>query len=250
MCMTSNQRKPIGLTVILLISLFSLQAQTNIPKYEIGASIGSFVYMGDLTPSRFGSFRTARVGVTLHGSKVLSPSFLLRLNLAIGGLRGDDAAYDHPEYRQQRAFTFRSRVIELTPMLVWNPLRSNYSDKGLSPYLFGGAGLNFVRIRRDWSRFNAEYFDEDLNARLAQDIDHSLPRVMPVVPVGIGVRYGVSPRLAVNAEAAYRFTFTDYLDGFSQAANPDRKDNYHTISVGAIYRIGKKNTMDCPVVKY
>jgi hypothetical protein len=246
----NRQRKPIGLTIILIINLFSLGAQTNISKYEIGASVGSFVYMGDLTPSRFGSFRTTRLGLNLHGSRILSPSFLLRLNLAIGGLRGDDAKYDNPEYRKERALNFRSRVIELTPMLVWNPLRSNYADKGLSPYVFGGAGLNFVRIRRDWSRFNAEYFDEDVETGLAQDIDHSLPRVMPVIPVGIGMRYGISQRLAINAEAAYRFTFTDYLDGFSQAANPERRDNYHTISVGAIYRIGKKNALDCPVVKY
>jgi hypothetical protein len=239
-----------GLTVILLTNVFTLTAQNNIPKYEIGASIGSFVYMGDLTPSRFGSFRTMRIGINIHGSKILSPSFLVRLNLAIGGLRGDDAKYDHPEYRQERAFNFRSRVIELSPMLVWNPLRSNYNDKGLSPYLFGGVGLNFARIRRDWSRFNTEYFDDDIEARLAQDIDHSLPRVIPVVPLGIGMRYGISPRLAVNAEAAYRFMFTDYLDGFSQAANAERNDNYHTITIGAIYRIGKKNTMDCPVVTY
>jgi hypothetical protein len=248
--MINSQRKPIGLTLILIISLFSLQAQTNIPKYEIGASIGSFVYMGDLTPTRFGSFRTTRIGVNLHGSKILSPSFLLRLNLAIGGLRGNDAAYDHPEYRQERAFNFRSRVIELTPMLVWNPLRSNYNDKGLSPYLFGGAGLNFVRIRRDWSRFNTEYFDDDIEAALARDIEQSLPSVIPVVPLGIGMRYGITPRLAVNAEAAYRLVFTDYLDGFSHAANAERNDNYHTITIGAIYRIGKKNTMDCPVVRY
>lgn len=248
--MINYQRKLAGLIVILLLNFFSLAAQSNISKYEIGASIGSFVYMGDLTPSRFGSFRTTRIGLNLHGSKILSPSFLLRLNLAIGGLRGDDAKYDNPEYRKERALNFRSRVIELAPMLVWNPLRSNYNDKGLSPYLFGGAGLSFVRIRRDWSRFNMEYFGEDVEAGLARDINQSLPRVIPVVPLGIGMRYGVSSRLAVNAEASYRLVFTDYLDGFSHAANPERKDNYHTIMVGAIYRIGKKNTMDCPVVKY
>jgi hypothetical protein len=43
---------------------------------------------------------------------------------------------------------------------------------------------------------------------------------------------------------------TDYLDGFSQAANPTENDHYGIYSIGAVYRIGKKNTLACPVVRY
>ena len=73
---------------------------------------------------------------------------------------------------------------------------------------------------------------------------------MPVFPVGFGLRYGVSNRLAVNAETSYRFTRTDYLDGFSKAVNPLKGDTYSSISIGAIYRIGKKNMLDCPKVPW
>lgn len=241
--------------IIAFISMLSFQvettAQVNIPKYEIGASIGMLVYLGDLTPYSTGAFKTS-LSLQLHGSKILSPSFLLRTNLAVGKLKGDDAAYDQPEYRKHRNFNFHSPVIELSQLIVWNPLASNYRDRGLSPYLFTGAGISFLKIKRDWSRFDGAYFGEgsDLPDRLAIDAAHKTPKIIPVIPVGFGLRYGVSSRIAINTEASYRFVFTDYLDGFSQAVNPSKGDHYHSITVGAIYRIGKKNMLDCPVVKY
>ena len=70
------------------------------------------------------------------------------------------------------------------------------------------------------------------------------------MPVGAGVRYGFSPALAVYAESAYRLMFTDYLDGFSKATNPDGNDHYQTISVGVIFRPGSKGKLACPSVSY
>ncbi|MEI9946765.1 MAG: DUF6089 family protein [Chitinophagaceae bacterium] len=242
----------IAAVIVFSLYHFTAGAQLNVPKYEIGAGIGAYVYQGDLTPSFSGSFRTMRVGINIHGSKIMSRSFMVRANLAFAGLRGDDAGYDDPEYRKQRAFNFRSPLFEVTGQLVWNPLGKNYDDKGFSPYLFGGAGFSFLKVKRDYSNFNAAYFGEssDIGARLAVDETQRLPRVQPVVPVGIGVRYNLSSRIAVNAESSYRFVFTDYLDGFSQSVNPQKDDHYHSTSVGIIYRIGKKNLLDCPVIRY
>lgn len=247
-----NCRQRVLVFVLVGAVQTSLYGQTNLPKFEIGAGISSFIYQGDLTPERFGSSRTIRFGINLFGSKLLSSSFALRTNLAIGGLKGDDGKYSEPEYRQQRNFNFRSRVVEVSELLVWSPLRSNYDDKGLSPYLFAGVGLSFLNVKRDWSNYNAEYFDavSDVSARLAIDADHTPPRVTPVIPLGVGLRYALSSRMAVNVEGTYRVMNTDYLDGFSQSVNPELKDHYHTITVGAIYRIGKKDMMACPVLKY
>lgn len=249
----SRNQTAIVYFILINLSYQATRAQTNTTQYEIGAGLSSFIYQGDLTPSSIGSFRTMRPGIYIHGSKILSSSFSLRTQLTIGGLRGNDATYDNPEYRQQRNFNFRSRVIELSQQLTWNPLGKNYTDKAFSPYVFAGVGISFLKIKRDWSNFNAEYFGalgEDVATRLTVDAAHSVPKIIPVIPVGLGVRYNLSPRWAVNAESAYRVVFTDYLDGFSQAANPDKNDHYHTISAGAIYRIGKKNTLACPVLRY
>jgi hypothetical protein len=249
--MNNGQRAISIFIIILSLHGAGLFAQVSANKFEIGMGLNSFIYQGDLTPSRFGSFKTMRAGINIYGSKILGPSFSLRTNLAIGGLRGDDAKYNEPEYRKQRSFNFRSPVAELSELIVCNPLGRNYTGKGLSPYLFAGAGLSLVKIKRDWSNYNAEYFDgvSDVSARLALDAEHSLPRVLPVIPLGAGVRYGISPRLAVHLESSYRLVFNDYLDGFSQAANPKLNDHYHSITAGVVYQIGKKNTLACPIVR-
>jgi hypothetical protein len=241
-----------AVAVIALLFAFPLQAQVNDQKFEIGLALSAFVYQGDLTPNRFGSFETTRWGINLHGSRIMSGSFLLRTNLAIGGIRADERIYDEPEYRQHRALNSRTPVIELTQLVVWNPLGTNYRDRGFSPYLYAGGGVSFLNVRRDYSEFNAAFFGDpsELEMRLAEDEAHDPPNVIPVIPLGGGVRYHFSPRLAVHAESAYRLLFTDYLDGFSRAANPDLDDHYQTYSLGAIYRIGKKNRLDCPVVRY
>jgi hypothetical protein len=254
--MNTNREGMLTATIVAVaLQIFSASAQTitsNVPKFEIGASLAAFVYQGDLTPSAAGSFRTMRPGINLHGSKILNPSFLLRTNLAISGFKGDDALYDDPEYRKHRAFKFKSPLFELSELIVWNPLGKNYDDRGLSPYLFAGIGVGFLKVKRDWSNFDADYFGEesDLPARIQQDADHKTPKVIPVIPIGFGLRYGLSSRLAVHAESSYRFSRTDYIDGFSQAVNPNRDDAYSSISIGAIYRIGKKNLLDCPKVTW
>ena len=239
---------------VLLISFpfLETEAQESAGKFEIGAAISLFIYQGDLTPRCLGSFETMRFGLNLQGSKIMSRSFMLRTNLAIGGLKGDDAKYNDPAFRKQRNFNFGTPVIELSQLLVWNPLGKNYNDKGFSPYIFGGAGVGFLKIKRDWNNFNAAYFGDEsgIPQGLALDQQRTPPRIIPVVPIGAGIRYNLSSRIAVNAESSYRLLYTDYLDGFSKAANPEQKDHYHTTSLGAIYRMGIKNKLGCPVMKY
>ena len=122
--------------------------------------------------------------------------------------------------------------------------------KGFSPYLFGGLGVTFLNIKRDLSAYNAEFFadqphvQEGLNADLAT----SLPKAIPVFPLGLGIRYSLSSKISLLAESAYRFTTTDYLDGFSKAANAARKDQFGSFSLGVIYKFSGRSAMDCPAV--
>jgi hypothetical protein len=165
----------------------------------------------------------------------------------------DDANYKYPRWREQRALMFTARTAELSELLVWNILGNNYSNKKIiSPYIFGGIGLSSVRITRDWSRFNPDYFagDSSVLHGLAADTMHSLPSTIAVIPVGVGVRYAISENLSIMAEASYRFAFTDYLDGFSQAANPDKNDYYSSYTIGLIYTFGRSNPLKCPVMRY
>jgi hypothetical protein len=245
---------PIHLALVFFFSSSSIYGQITTPKWELGINASAFIYQGDLTPSKLGSFKTITPGFGIYVNRILNESFSLRTNLAVGELKGDDSKYSSPAWRRQRNLKFSTPVYEISEMLVWNILGTNYdrTNTGFTPYLFGGVGYTFLHIRRDASGFNTHYFLPGSReaAGLAADEAHALPKGIPVIPIGAGVRYALSPALSATAEIAYRTTFTDYLDGFSQVANPSRNDRYYSLSVGVVYRFGTINTLKCPVLRY
>ena len=121
------------------------------------------------------------------------------------------------------------------------------------PYIFSGGGLSLIRVKKDYSRMDPTVFGEssDVVNGLAVDNARGTPHALFSVPVGVGAAYPISDRFSVNFETSYRFIFTDYLDGFSQSANPKQQDHYHSISAGIIYKFGNKEKgIGCPMMKY
>lgn len=246
--MKSVFKKTILSIIIVSGNIYFANAQINLSKYEVGLSAGVFVYQGDLTPQQFGSYKTLKPQFALHFYRILSPAFSVRLTLNRGKLYGNDAKYSNPEWRQQRNFNFNTPVTEISALGVWSFLAKR--EPRFSPYLFAGAGISFLKIKRDWSNINTTVFGEgsDVQNGLAIDGAKSLPRIIPVVPVGAGVRYSLSDRFSLMGETSYRLSFTDYLDGFSKSANASKNDHYLSHSIGVNYSFGKKNDkgIGCP----
>ena len=220
---------------------------------SVGLNGGIYVYQGDLTPERFGSFKTMQPGFSLFAKKPINHFLSARLHISIARLKGDDSRYSEPAYRKQRNFYFTSSVKEFSGQLVWNVLGKNYEDKGIMPYIFSGAGVSLIRVQKDYSRMDPTVFGDgsDVVAGLAVDNAHGTPRALFSVPVGVGAEYPISNRFSVNIETSYRFVFSDYLDGFSQSVNPKLKDHYHSTSAGIIYKFGNRDKgIGCPVMKY
>lgn len=240
--------------IVSFIFLFAgLKATAQFYKdMSVGLNGGAYIYQGDLTPERLGSFRTIKPGFSLFVKKPINHFLAARFHFSMASLKGDDSRYSKPEYRQQRNFYFTTPVKEFSLQMVWNILGRNYEDYGIMPYIFSGAGVSLIRVKKDYSRMNPVVFGEssDVYAGLAIDNAKGSPRALLSVPVGIGAEYPLSERFSVNIETAYRFVFTDYLDGFSQSANPKQQDHYHSTSAGLIYKFGKKDKgIGCPVVR-
>jgi hypothetical protein len=232
---------------LTLFTVSTASAQVRLPKYEFGARLSSMFYQGDLSPSAIGSYKTPRFGIGVFATRIFGNSLSVRANLDYGKLRGNDAAYSQPEWRQNRNFNFTATTLELAGHLVYN-FKGNYDQSArFSPYAFGGAGVSFLNINRDYSAFNPDYFANEawVGAGLAEDIQKTLPRATLVLPVGLGLKYPVSQKLSIFSEASYRFMFTDYLDGFSKSASANQNDHYYNISVGLTYRFGN-NGINCP----
>lgn len=227
---------------ILVIVHASSIAQFSTSKFEIGLNGGILAYQGDLSRSAAGDYKSLKPAVGVYVSKVLDPYFSLRANLLVGKVAADETKYTTPFWKQHRGFKFTSSVAELSSVIVFNPFGENTADniRRLTPYVFAGLGLSLLNIKRDWSNLDKTFYDEKSSVQLGLGLDtvHSLPKLIPVLPVGAGLRFAISPQFSLNTEATYRFTATDYLDGFQYSGNPKNKDGYYGVSIGISYRLG------------
>ncbi|MBS1747553.1 MAG: hypothetical protein JST21_15410 [Bacteroidetes bacterium] len=244
-------KQAILFSLVFYLSAISLDAQVLRGKNEIGISGGLMVYEGDLTPT-LGSYKTPRPAFSIYYNRLLNNYFSLRGTLAIGGVQSDESMYPTKAYRLKRNFDFKSSVKEISAMAVFNIFGDNASISAIkfSPYIFTGVGVSFLNIKRNWSNLNTSEYHSGSSVLqgLAIDTAHILPTSVPFIPLGIGIKYPISNNFSISAEGAYRFLFTDYLDGFSYAANPGKKDGYYTFSIGVIYNFGK-NKLKCPTIK-
>jgi opacity protein-like surface antigen len=249
----SKPKKAGVFTIAALIGSIAIcEAQLNLHNWQVGINAGTFVYQGDLTPQTFGSYKTLKPTLGFYISRILNPSFLLRTNIAAGRLLGADARYSSPAYRQQRNLRFTSPVTEISELMVWNMFGNNGNEIGnrFSPYVFGGVGVSFLKVDRS-SNLNKSYFvnEPNVTSGLAADMNKTPPRAILVLPAGIGVEYFLTSNLSLTAETNFRYTFTDYLDGFSQVANPKKKDFYQSHTVGLVFKFNKNKGLPCPVIK-
>lgn len=236
---------------ILMMGCTVSYAQNSKPPISIGVQVGTFVYLGDLVPSFAGSFRTAKPMITVLLNKPISNNFSLRGSFSRGNISADESVYANPSWRKDRAFSFSSPVTEISTVLVFDFNDMTMDNGGrFSPYVFTGAALSFFNIHRDWSKINLAAFNPKSSTitGLGMDTLHKTPTVVPVIPVGLGLKYTINNRLSVNTELNYRISFSDYLDGFSKSADPVAKDAYYSVSVGLNYHFLDQG-IGCPHIK-
>lgn len=233
--------------LVACISFSSAKAQYVSSKYEIGFNVGTLVYQGDLSNNRFGDSKTVHPAVGLQFSRILDSYFSLRGNLTLGKLSADESRFDSSNWRSLRNFKFSTPVTELTATMVFHPF-GNASERKITPYFYAGGGVTFLNIKRDWRNIDRTVFDDKSKPiiGLGTDTLTATPRTIGVLPVGAGLKIALSDQLSLNTDAGYRFTATDYLDGFKYAGNENKRDYYYGVSIGLSYRFGSYR---CPAVR-
>jgi hypothetical protein len=237
--------------VICSVSASKVSAQIFPAKYEVGLTGGAFIYQGDLAPRVWGSIKTTRPGFGGYAGRILSPAVAVRFAFNIGTLKGDETKFDMPEFRKYRAFKFKGTVREFSLQLKLNMESLTPFTLQWKPYVFAGLGVAYINTAADYSEFEAGYFGANSSTinGLAVDITKPAKKQKPVIPIGLGIRRYLTEDLSLNVEGSYRLTNTDYIDGFSESANPKMNDHYLVATVGLSYEFGRKSRYACPVVK-
>jgi hypothetical protein len=237
-----------------LFTLGGLAAVAQPYGTELGVGVGIGVYQGDLSPHWYGTIRKPGKHFQLGLQHNIFPAFSVRANYAHASLHENEEFYTTGVHRL-RKFSFETSINELSVQLVINPSFNNgVEDPGnIRPYFFGGVGVAFLSIKRDWSRFDRDYpfWQSWVLPGLAADSAMAMPNAVITVPVGGGIRYQLNDNIAIYSELSKRIARTEYLDGFSQSANRRENDGFYTITLGAMFRLssgrGDRGRIDCPV---
>lgn len=209
------------LLFIGILLSFSFVASAQKLANELGGWIGASYYMGDLNPYKH--YNNSHFAGGLLYRHNINKRLALRLGISYGMVSAADSLSDVPEHAN-RNLAFRSRILELGPMLELNffeyeagrKIGKHYYKNFISPYFF--AGITYFKMNPQ-ATFGDDYIDlqalgtEGQGSSLSDRKKYSLNQVS--LPVGIGCKVSVGARLNISLEYGIRKTFTDYLDDVS-----------------------------------
>jgi hypothetical protein len=159
-------------------------------KMEVGAGVGTSTYLGDFNGNITSGAQPLGALVL---KRVINPYMGVAAQLAFGKLKGSSANVKtyYPEL-QGEPYTFSNTVAGLDVRYEYNfwPYgtgRDYLGAKRLTPFVFGGLGLAYA--------------------------DAGEAQIALAMPLGMGVKYKVAPRLNLSLEWAMHFTNSDKLDG-------------------------------------
>lgn len=209
-------------------------------KSEIGLFLGASNSSTDVASTANdgqGLFDNTGFAWGLNYTYNFNSKFGLRLGYKGSKISGGDQNLEELNI-EKRGYTFTSPLHELGLMAQYNILKPKMNEDGsfkksFIPYVLFGGGVSYTKPEPDFtSNPRAE--------RNKNDIDNT-KNIYLEVPYGVGVKYNVSEKFHVDLEFRTVVPMTDYLDGISESANPDRNDVYYFLGLNVGMKIGMKD---------
>lgn len=208
--------------VSLLFGLLTSRAEDLEYELELGGGLGTGFYLGDVNSTPFAHLG-GMGGVVAR--RIFNPRMALKGNLAVAHLSGSSDGYFIPSDPNSGTAAggeavnvkFKRNVIDLGAQFEMNfwgyGLGNSYKNHSrITPYVLAGMGFTLAPG----------------GAETAFALN---------LPVGVGVKYKVRPRLNIGLEWTMRFTTSDALDAES-------KEMSQLIHPYGIKSVGLKNK-DC-----
>lgn len=230
----------------LLVTLFALSIYLSPINAQINGTVqlGLTEYQGDvhcISDEGIDLFDalngSAGIGLHIPFTKVIG----FRGELNYFRLTGDESDFDDNAH-SQRSWNFSNNLLELSGLLDWEILgKRRFSQTGfrrtLTPVIFAGVGVAFTNSKVDWNT------TDPANRNVVRDNVYDKNAEL-AIPVGLGLKYYFSEKLALGFETGVRLPVSDYYDGISRAGNPEENDMYYFSGVKAFFGLGGKNDSD------
>lgn len=219
--------------------------------FELGGSFGIMNCLTDMGGKKgLGKKGTKDLNIgntKMNGSIYLTATYKEAIALRLEGTFGQVSAHDSilkgvqatTNGRYERNLNFRSKISEVSLVAEFHPLfifinwlsREDEPPR-FSPYFSAGVGL--FTFNPQAKNRNGNYVDlQPLSTEgqgFAEYPDRKVYKLTQInFPVGMGVRYELSPAFNLRAEFLYRILNTDYLDDVStKYIKADYFSNYFT----------------------
>lgn len=211
--------------LLLFTGISSVRGQVVegvVQEGEFGITLGAAHYFGDLNTNVGLNRPKPAVGVFFR--KQFGEYIALRLGLHYAQLGYSDV-YSKNDFQQRRNLSFNTNIWEGTLQGDFNFMRFVPGEPGFNftPYVTLGVGLfNYD----PYAYLNGrKYFLRPLGTEGQGSTLYPNRKpygaVAICMPLGMGIKYNISPNINFSFEVAYRFTTTDYIDDVSTNYVPD-----------------------------
>lgn len=171
--------------------------------------VGTASYFGEL--SNDNDYLQGNLNIQAGLQYYVNRKIAIRGEFSYFQLSGDDAKSSPESGRQGRNLSFSENDFELSAIGIYNLFpqgRSFYQRPDFNIYGFAGIGLLYFNPT---TMYNGQKYQ--LAPQHTELVSYS--QFVPVIPVGLGVRFKLGPFVNLCFEGGFRKTFTDYLDDVS-----------------------------------
>lgn len=225
-----NILRPIAIIIsalALLTAPSSVMAQdVESYKFDIGGGIGFSGYLGDANESNL--LKHPGVAANIEGRYLFDPRWAVRAQLTYASISGNTTDFDN-KLPYGNNYKFKASLLDL-------------GVRGEVNFFAFGIGETYKRLRR-WSPYlslglgvTMSFCGESKTAALS-------------LPMGVGVRYKLRPRINLSAEFTMTKTFGDHMDGKDlsdlyqiKSSFIKNTDWYSTFMVGISFEFGPRCT--------
>jgi opacity protein-like surface antigen len=218
--------------VLIVVITTNASAQSNgyFHQGEFGFTVGMGHYFGDLN-TRTG-LNVPKPSAGLFFRKQFGNYVGLRVAGRFAQLEYSDK-YSKNDYQKTRNLSFNSNIFEFAIQGDFNFFEYNPYDVNhiFTPYVTLGVGLFSYDPYTIYNGEKVYLRPLGTEGQVAGYLGRTEYSTMAVaIPLGVGIKYSINPKVNLTVEVSHRFTTTDYLDDVSTTYVNDPSATFPTSS--------------------